>query len=246
MALSRTSHTAHLSTTSGTTTTTGSYTFASGSVVAVIVQAILDSTGENPFTSLISLSDTGAGLTWTPFLNIDYGDGDEFGPGIRVFRAIGNGTPCTLTASKTGQNVGRWYIRPFSWSGANTASPIGATMTHSPGSTGGSVSANLNASPASTSDVIAATIGTLNGSAASAITHGTGWTELWDQQSDDWFESQGQVRTGSTSTTVLWDDINPNGISYYKGPVYLAFEVKEAAAGGGAKPWPHYARMMAA
>lgn len=235
MALSRTSHTAHLSTSSSTSTTTGSYTFASGSIVLAIVQVIADVGNENP-GPLLAIDDTGADLTWTKVADIGPAEDDEYNNGIAAFVAIGNGTACTLTASKTGANAGRWYIRPYSWTGGNTSSPVGAIMEHAPETMDGAVTGTLSATPASDSDVISCAIATLNGGAAVAMTQGADQTELWDVQSDDWFISHGQVRTGSTSTSISWADVNTTGVGYYQQPVFLAVEIKAAAEGGGFQP----------
>jgi hypothetical protein len=59
------------------------------------------------------------------------------------------------------------------------------------------------------------------------ITVGTGWTEVYEDTSDG--TTQVQVRTGSTSTTVGWDDMCSSR-TFGRG---VAGAIKAAAVGGG-------------
>jgi len=98
----------------------------------------------------------------------------------------------------------------------------------------GSDSLTLSASPASDSEVIAGLGQILVASTAHSVTHGTGWTETYESATPTSFShSQGQTRTGSTSTTVLWDDVaaDVNTVSVCIG---AALEIKAAAGAGGA------------
>src|SRR5688572_3704099 len=105
MALSRTAHTVSTSTASGTSHTTGSYTFANGSFVVVIGQFINDGGSENP-GDLFSIDDTGADLTWTKRVFAGPGNSPDYAGAASIWTATGNGTPCTLTITKTGNAVG--------------------------------------------------------------------------------------------------------------------------------------------
>lgn len=227
MALSRTAYTQHADTDGGANTTTGSYTFPNGELV--IVTAAWVNNGADA-AQVLSIDDTGADLTWTEIATQN-GEAGDFKPGFAAWWAIGNGVACTLTISKTGTVAGKWVIRPYSYTGANNSAPIGATHAAVSNVSDGAYSGSLNASPASDSEVLAMLAGALNDGTAMTVTPGTGWTEINDDQQVDWMVSQIQSRTGSTSTSVGWDDIavpaSTNG--YYRDPAILAFEIKAAS-----------------
>jgi hypothetical protein len=199
------------------------------------VFAVNDAGSEQP-ANLISIDDTGADLIWTPCAAIDNGQDVDFAAGIRAFWAVGNGSSCTITASKTGANAGRWYIRPYSWTGANTSSPIGGVMGYYPNVSDGAVSGTLSATPAVDSEVVSVMASVLNGANPVSVTQGADQTELFDVQSDDYALFHGQVRGSSVSTAIAWADVNDTDVSLYRNPVFLAVEIKAAGTAFSAPP----------
>jgi hypothetical protein len=63
------------------------------------------------------------------------------------------------------------------------------------------------------------------------ITVGTGWTEDTEQlgTGGNWGKFQAQRRTGSTSTSVTWDDVKPDTVALY---AHASAAVEIIAAGG--------------
>jgi hypothetical protein len=228
--MSRTDYTPAELGSSATSLTTGTLNVPNGELVFVIAQSTNDGGSEQP-AALISIDDTGADLTWTPRASADFGTDEDYAPAVKIWTAVSNGTPFTVTVSKTGAQFGRLRISPYSESSFDTGSPIGAILQTPSGVSDGSYAPSLSAAPASTSYVVAALTGTANGGSIN-VDVGTGWTELFDAPQAEWNSNQAQVRTGSTSATVTWNDVANGGSGYYKNPVVAGIEIKAASAGG--------------
>lgn len=154
-----------------------------------------------------------------------------YGYGIRAFRFTGTGASMTITADAGAFNVHKYRISVYEYTGHDTSTPIGGIGTGSDANGTGAASLTLNATPASTSDTLAFCLTTLATANSGAVTPGADFSELFDTNENAWQLFQGQGRTGSTSTTVAWVDVN-TGPATGVGAAMLAFEVKEAAAAG--------------
>jgi hypothetical protein len=208
--------------------TTGGYTFPSGARVGVIVTLVNDGGSERP-ADTITLTESN-GLVLTRRAVIQDASNQDFANAIAIYQATGTGVAGTLTVSKTGTSPGRWHIQPFSYTGHDPSSNFIPLLQAQATVSDGVYQPTLSASPEATSDVLAVLHGVLNGGSPN-IVHGTGWTELYDVASTDWYNTQGQVRTGSTNNTARWDDVSVGGDGYYRRPLACVIEIK--AAGGG-------------
>ena len=214
--------------------TTGSFTPSANSLL-IVTCFILPNGGSTDVSGSLTISDS-AGLTWTAIANV--GNATYWSSGQRAWRAPVGASPSSMTVTvDCGANDIYFYLTTaIDFTGYDTSTPIGATATGgSSGSTGlgidGAVSITLSGAPASDSYVIGllgqdyGTAGTNN------VAPGSGWTELYDFRGSDNYEGvQLQERTGSTSTTVGWGDID-NGTCIVSKTIALAFEVKVAASG---------------
>lgn len=230
MALSRTEHTPHTSATEGSSTTTGTYTIANGRRIVVLGKFTNGGSGTDAPAALLSIDDTGADLVWTKSLSADNGDTDYSSAEI-TWTATSNGTPFTITVTKTGTAVASWGINVYDYAGAHATNWIGATASGQLGGADGAQSLTLSGAPAASSEVIGSTCATVNGGDVNA-TEGTDWTERYDVPHTDWAMRHIQVRTGFTSTTVPWADVAVGGSGNYKNPVAIAIEIIAAEESG--------------
>lgn len=229
MALSRTNRLQQSSSSGhGTGTfTTSSFTPANNSLLLVIAYA----SGANNDAlqgSDITITDS-AGLTWTTRETTT--THPNYGYGIRAFTApVTTGASMTLTLDAGAFDVHMWRVEVYEYTGHNAASPVGATAVGSDADGDDALTITLSASPASSSEVIAAVLVALGGTGVS-VTVGTGWTEIFDSAEAGWQNFQSQSRTGSTSTSVTWDDLDTGAPADTLGAAALAVEIKEAVAG---------------
>lgn len=233
MALARTNL---LSVCSGGTYGTGSYTTTSftpdNNSLLVVIVAVVESSGSTDPSGDITLDDS-ADLTWTTRQTL--GDGNSWSRGVKVFTApVTTGASMTLTADCGTRNIDAYSIEAFCYTAYDTGSPIGATASKTSTVTDGAESITLSGAPASSSEVLAwiytNAVDYINGS---AVTPGTGWSEIYDQSAlYGSVNLQSQIRAGSTSTTVAWNDVSVDTDGLWYG-IAGAIEVKEAAAGGG-------------
>ncbi len=231
MALARTTK---LQATSGITHGTGAYTTGAftpddNSLLLALVYA----SGEN--NDALAGSDitfSGGGLTWTSRAVTTTHPG--YGYGVRAFTApVATGASMTTQADAGTFDVHRWRVEIYGFTGHDTSSPVGATIVGSDADGDLTATMTLSGTPASTSIVIAAALVALN-AGVGGITPEATWTEIFEAAEDGWQCFQSQSRTGSTSTTVEWTDLNSSGGGQSAGAAMLAIEIKEAAAGGGA------------
>lgn len=210
--------------------TTGSFTPSANSLLTVIVCAETNN-GSSNISASLTITDS-AGLTWTAITNV--GNSTSWATGMRAWRAPVGASPSSMTVTVDcgANNIYEYLVDAIDFTGYDTSSPIGATATGGgSGSNGlgadGAASITLSAAPASSSLVIGALGG--DTSSAGGVTYGTGWTELYDVRGPGEAFLQVQERTGSTSTTVGWNDICTSGTAWKS--LGLAFEVKAAASG---------------
>ena len=215
MALSRTDL---LSETSGSGHGTGSYVTGSftppDNSLLVVCLAVEN---QNNNATHASITVAGGGWTFTKQIAVDQlTDGTDC---TAIFTApVTTGASMTLTIDCGAEDIYRYVAHVFAENGHNTSSPIGATGTFGTVSGANPSSFSLNAPPASSSEIFA--IGLVDGG-ANTLTAGTGWSEIASTIPD--VEVKTERRTGSTSTTVLWNAFTSGTAS---GGSSVALEIK--------------------
>lgn len=176
---------------------------------------------------------SGGGLTWTKrltFVSPIHPSGYEYTQEIWT-APVGTASSMAITVDATG-NSGtdptRVNVQVVAFTGYDMVAPVGATASGS--SLGaGAATITLSAAPA-TNSVVVATKGTADvNNTNSLATPGTGWTEVFDQATSYGYgDMETQVRTGSNSTAVTWNDMaDPAGASLWEASA-LALEIKAA------------------
>lgn len=234
MALSRSNH--GTSNNGGDYGVSGSFTPQNNSLLVVVVTSLGHGT-----VNLANSSASGGGLTWTKRLSVgpSYmggGGGGTYWITTEIWTApVTTGSSMSVTAGigPTGGSFSH-SIQCFSYTGYDTGSPIGVQVTRDNAADTGAVTINLPSAPASSSEVLAGRARCDNNSYDSSATPGSGWTELYDQVNTGGYEGlQTQARTGSTSTSVSWADIDDDpGPSSFAVETF-AIEIKAAGGGGG-------------
>ena len=221
---------------------TATFTPANNSLQVVAVHASAES-NENMQGSDLTLSNS-AGLTCTLRLTSPDPPASTWGHGFRVWTCpVTTGTSMIFTADAGSYDIHQYVIERFEFTGHDTSSPTGATATATDNCTATDcpVTITLSAAPASSSQVLAFTSvnGGCNGGSGCNPAPGSGWTEIHDlvDTSHSWGEYQSQVRTGSTSISVSWADLN-SGNRNPDGAVLGALEIRAASGGGGGDTVP--------
>jgi hypothetical protein len=210
--------------------TTSSFTPQSNSLLVVVVD-VIGNTNARDFT--VSLS--GGGLTFTERVTASSRSWSYFNRTSIFTAPVSTAAPMTITvngsttASPTDHIAS---VQAFSFTGYNSSSATGATASDN-SLVDGQNPMTLSVSPASSSVVVASRSWTTNGSTDTNATPDTsgGWTEVYDTLQLGIFGGyscvETQVRTGSTSTDVRWDDVNTGTEGYFTGNA-LAVEIKAA------------------
>lgn len=200
----------------------GSFTPANGSLLCVVVQA-MDTTGASMTGADLTITDS-LGSTWTPVGNT--GTPPTWAYGIRAWTTpITTGASMTVTIDCGGYDIRNYVLYVFDVTGYDTGTPVAGFIAGTDADGDGAGALTLSATPTADDIAIAATIVQTGGTGA--ITHGTGWTEKYETGEADWCRAQFQIRTGSTSTSVGWDDLSTAGSPF--DAVMLAFIVKNAS-----------------
>lgn len=176
---------------------------------------------------------SGGGLTWTKrmsFVSPIHPSGYEYTQEIWT-APVSTASSMAVTVDSTGTSgtdPTRVNLQIIAFTGYDTVAPIGATASGSSlGS--GAATITLSAAPA-TNSVVVATKGTADvNNTNSLATPGTGWTEVFDQATSYGYgDMETEVRTGSNSTAVTWNDMaDPAGASLWEASA-LALEIKAA------------------
>ncbi len=237
MALSRTNVHGQITTTGGHGTgdyVTSTFTPPSNSLLAVSVTVVENSGSTTDPGAVLTVA--GGGLTFTPRAAQTVSTA-SYPTATKVWTApVGTASLMDITVSTGGRNIAFYSISVVAYTGYDTGSPIGATAT---GSQNGGFSGpptpasiTLSAAPATTSEVFAA-VGMDKSNAG--VTPGTGWTETQDLHNTggSWGGLQTQVRTGSTSTQVDWDDLRSGSGALFN---YAAAAI-EIKAGSSTTPF---------
>ena len=135
----------------------------------------------------------------------------------------------TWTCDAGADSTDTYSIVVFSYAGADT-SGLGATGTANfglnPGS-GGSIT--LSGAPATTSEAVGFVIGDYATSTPTSVLQGSTFTEQYDFGLTGHSLAEAETRTGSTSTTVDWQDFDVTAGTNIDGAAGIAFEIKAAA-----------------
>lgn len=213
MALSRTDLLGAISGASGTfgtgAYTTSPFTPPNNCLLVAGVSAI-ENGGSTPLLTDLTIADS-AGLTWTN--RVEQSAATAFSTGTRIWTApVTTGTSMTITLDCGTRDIAEYSISVVAYTGYNTTTPTGATATGS--QVGGfsgpptPASITLSPAPAATSEVFAV-VGMDKNTAD--CTPGSTFTEIHDVENTNWGGLESEARTGSTSTTVDWTDMRPNG-----------------------------------
>ncbi len=170
------------------------------------------------------------GLTWTSRAATT--DSPAWSYGIRIWTAPVT-TGASMTVSIDAGAFSMEFYRLVIVDYTSTTTSVQTTTNSIVGSDAdgdGAATITLPSAPATTSEVIAAAASAV-ASGNGTITVGTGWTELNDAFGAGWIIFQTQARTGSTSTSVTWDDLCVTATP--SGATLAAYEIAEASAGGG-------------
>jgi len=208
--------------------TTSGFTPGTGLRLIVRLMAISNSNDTLAGTDL-TITDSMGPLTWTPLKQSASGDspGWSYAGSIWISSATSSGASMTLGLDAGAFNVHDYRVEVESLSGEH-ASPLGGTAIGTDADGEGAASITLDATPAAGSIVFAMAIVSQD-STAGSIDVGADFTEEAEVLVSGWGSFQTQRRTGSTSTTVAWADLN-NGGSTPTGALMMAVEIKAAAS----------------
>ncbi len=224
--------------------TVPSFTPQANSIVIVVVHPMIVGNGVSDVIATANSSLTG-GLTWTKIIGVDSGAmGFSYSMCLEVWRAEVGGSPSAIAPvwsnsvnSASNLDNARVALQVFSQTGYDTGSPVGATASSATLGTSGTGAMTLSGAPASGSYVYAARGIAQDGTTDITATPGSGWTEVYDvaavSGSEGYACLQTQERTGSTSTSVAWTEINANSQAVFGQALGVAVEIKMAGGGGG-------------
>ena len=173
----------------------------------------------------ITITDSDSSITsWTAIIASTTHPG-SWGYGTRAFVSDQGASGASMTVSADCGAFSVENYRVTVWEVENYGG-IGGTAVGSD-SGGGAASITLSQAPLTSSIVIGAINVTLSGGTSSA-TEGADFTEVTssDVTRTDWWNFQKQARTGSTSTTVGWQDTTTGGTAL--GCTLIAFEILQA------------------
>lgn len=178
-----------------------------------------------------SASITVSGGGWTYTSQINNGSATFWARGFAVFTApVGTGASMQLSIDCDTVDVYQYWVHVVDYTDYDTSTPVGGKVSKVPTVTNGAESITLDATPASTSEVLAWL--QADSSDGTGVTVGTGWTEIQESTNVGDGIQQVQIRTGSTSTTVGWDDVYTGPGTVIEIGMAAALEIKAAAAGG--------------
>lgn len=205
MALSRNQHATQSSATAFGTGgyTTGAFTPRDNSLL-VIVATANGATNNGLRGTDLTIGDSLGTLSWTS--RVATTEGPAASQAIRIWTApIGTGQSMTVTIDAGAFDVYQYRVVPLDYTGYDTTTSTGGKITGSDADGAGAASITLDAAPASSDETIGVAVIETN---TGGVTEGAGWTELVDQVTTGWWGMQLQVRTGSTSTSVDWADLD--------------------------------------
>lgn len=219
--LSRTDHiNSKVSTTGTGNAVSASFTPPDNSLLVAVINPMCHSSAGNVATANSSVS--GGSLTWTKRVSIDSGAlGFSYSHCLEIWTApVTTGGSMTVTHANTldcdGADGRKTAFQIFSYTGYDTGTPTGALITGSALSdpTG---ALTLSGAPSTSSVVIASRSFQPDAASDVTATPGDGWTEIYDNASGAVGFSclETQERTGSTSDSVAWTDINDQNTAVF-------------------------------
>jgi len=209
--------------------TTGSFTPSNNSLLVVCV-ALTGSNLAADVSAAITLTDS-LSSTWTRRLYV--GRGPTYGQALAIFTTpITTGQSMTLTADCGANAIWSYAVQAFDFTGYDTGSAIGATITDNAAAADGAESLTLSGAPASSSFVLGF-YSAYNGSGTPSSTPGSGWTEMYEVGAATYTYLHSEERTGSTSTAVSWTDVDVNSVSFSE-PIAAGIEIKAASSASAA------------
>lgn len=208
----------------------------SNSSLLVVYAAAQPSGSQNGTTNDMNITDS-AGLTWTPRLFLKNSSAANFYTPIgKIWTApVATGVSMTVTVTMgNGISTDGFDLSIVEASHYDIGTPIGATANAdigTPTSADGAQSVTLSGSPATTSQVLGFLLGGDNGDNTLSATPGSTFTEIHDLQCIHGLQLlEVERRTGSTSTTVDWQDVDDVvGATLYEA-VGAALEIRGAPA----------------
>lgn len=228
--------TSRIASSSAETFGTGAYTSASftpnNNSLLVAIGFAMEETDTGLEGTSLTITDS-AGLTWTSRAATTTSPAWSYG--IRIWTApVTTGTSMTVSLDAGAFNVHQYRLIVVDYTSYDTGTPVGGTVVGSDADGDGAAAITLSSAPASASEVIAACLtGVFTGSGS--VTPGTGWTEIDDSATANWVVYQTQIRTGSTSDSVDWNDVLASGTGF-GGSTLAAVEIRHVAASGGQPP----------
>lgn len=222
------------------TYTTSSFTPRNSSLLVVVAQAMADGVVPGFNGSNITLANS-AGLTMTAIGNT--GTPPSWYYGLRAwYMPVTTGASMTIDLDCGTTSIISYAVSVYDITGYDTGTPVTGLITGSDADGNGAHSITLAATPTA-DDIAISAVAVQLSAGTNTVTPNAAWTEDYDTTESDWYGFQTQRRTGSTSTTVTWDDLSATGTPV--DAVSLAFIVKNAAGGGSTNaPRAAYYRMM--
>jgi hypothetical protein len=237
MALVRT---ARIGAQSSTGIGTGSVTTASftPSNNCLLVAVVSSSSSTTISAANLTIADSLGTLTWTSQLAVTHTLNTE---AIRFWTApVASGASMTVTFDAGTDSTDQYTFVIVDYTGYNTVTPVGATGSKNTGTDNtydGAYSFTLSGAPATTSEVFAGFHHDDN--AAVSCTPGAAFTEINDIDTSGHSGLEVQIRTGSTSTTVDWVDVDTAGTTNIFRGMGAAIEIQAGAAtAAGVPPSP--------
>lgn len=207
--------------------TTSSFTPANNSLLYVVATFIATTDDASEGTSL-TITDS-AGLTWTS--RAATATSPAWSYGIRVWTApVTTGTSMTVSVDIGATAAQYIRVEVYEFTSYDTGTPVAGAVTGSDADGDGAHSITLGATPRTDSILMSHMFVGL-GSASGTVTENANWTLLFETVLTDWGVAHSQYRTGTTSTSVDWDDLLATGTPF-GGACSVAMEIRDAAAGG--------------
>ena len=183
---------------------TGSFTPPDNSLL-VVTTYVQDDSSATDLGDDMTVS--GGGWTYTRRKTVQ--EGTSWATGMVQWTApVGTGASMTLTIDCGANNIRSYFVTVVAYTGYDTVTVVGADASDNLMATDGADTLTLSAAPASSSEVVAS-LRPEGINSNTAVAHGAAdWTEAVDTAASGRFGGlQTQVRGGSTSTTVTWDDV---------------------------------------
>lgn len=208
------------------TWTSASFTPTASRRLIVVAHAVAGFSSALEGTDL-TISNSGGGVSsWTSLVHST--SSPAWGFGVRIWVSVQSTTATSISISLLGGgfNVENYRLLVLEDDAYNGA---GATATGDDADGDGALSITLGAAPATGSIVLAA-LCTVQNTGTGTASPASGWATVSGENvnRNDWWIFHAQTRTGSTSTSVSWDDVNNGGSGL--GSAAVAVEILQIAA----------------